>query len=131
MRGNREAPYFYRYDQDQVEEFYIRFAKEVGRSVPLLLYNIPLVTTPLQFDTAMKLIATGAYAGIKDSSGDILNFRRMLAARKRASFTLLAGADAIYAGTRAEGGDGVVLGGRCQEGIVDNRRGGWLEQQRH
>ena len=103
-------PYFFRYDQSQIEEFYMRFAKEMARSVPLLLYNIPLVSNPLSFETSMRLIATGGYAGIKDSSGDILSFRRMLAVKKQTPFTLLAGADAIYPKTRAEGGDGVVSG---------------------
>lgn len=103
-------PYFYRYGQEEVEEFYLRFARELGRSVPLLLYNIPLVSTPLHFETAVKLIATGFYAGIKDSSGEVQNFRRLLAVKKQAPFALLAGADAIFPETRAEGGDGVVSG---------------------
>ncbi len=103
-------PYFYPYDQVQVEAFYVRFVRELRPGVPLLLYNIPLVSTPLDFATAMRLIAAEGYAGIKDSSGDILNFRRMLAVRKHTPFTLLAGSDAIYAEARAEGGDGVVSG---------------------
>jgi len=103
-------PYFFRYAQEEIEEFYLRFAKEVGQSPPLLLYNIPCVSTAIGFETVTRLLATGSYAGIKDSSGLIADFRRMLAIKRQAPFTLLAGADAIFAETRAEGGDGVVSG---------------------
>jgi len=103
-------PYFFRYSQEEIEEFYLRFAKELGPAPPLLLYNIPTVSTAIHFETVMRLVATGAYAGIKDSSGRIEDFRKMLAVKRQAPFTLLAGADAIFPETRAEGGDGVVSG---------------------
>jgi len=84
-------PYFFRYGQEEVEEFYLRFAKELGQGPPLLLYNIPTVSTAIHFETVMKLVAAGVYAGIKDSSGRIEDFRRMLAVKRHAPFTLLAG----------------------------------------
>jgi 4-hydroxy-tetrahydrodipicolinate synthase len=103
-------PYFFRYSQADIEEFCMRFAKELGPAVPLLLYNIPAFTNELQFETVMRLLATGLYAGIKDSSGRMDEFRRMNAVKKQAPFNLLIGNDQIFAEARAEGADGGISG---------------------
>src|ERR1700689_1465045 len=34
-------PYFFRYSQRELEEFYIQFARETGDAVPILIHNIP------------------------------------------------------------------------------------------
>ena len=103
-------PYFFRYTQDDIEAFYRRFARETGGETPVLLYNVPAFTGELQFETTMNLLATGSFAGIKDSSGKLDGFRRMMPVKKQAPFTLLIGQDRIYAEARAEGADGVVSG---------------------
>jgi dihydrodipicolinate synthase/N-acetylneuraminate lyase len=103
-------PYFFPYSQADIEEFYLRFARELGGGVPLLLYNVPSFTSEIRCDTAMRLLATGLFAGIKDSSGRMDKFRRMQAAKRQAPFTLLIGADKVFAQARAEGADGVISG---------------------
>jgi 4-hydroxy-tetrahydrodipicolinate synthase len=103
-------PHFFRYSQEDIESFYLRFAKEAGVETPVLLYNVPAFTSELPFETAMSLLATGSFAGIKDSSGKLDDFRRMMAVKKHAPFTLLIGQDRIFAEARAEGADGVVSG---------------------
>lgn len=106
-------PYFFRYNQAEIEEFYLRFARELASGVPLLLYNIPSFTSEIRLDTAMRLLATGLFAGIKDSSGRVDDFRRMQAARQQTAFTLLVGNDRVFAQARAEGADGVISGVAC------------------
>jgi dihydrodipicolinate synthase/N-acetylneuraminate lyase len=103
-------PYFFRYSQDHVEEFFLRFARGLGNSVPLLLYNIPAFSTEIQFETLMRLLATGMFLGLKDSSGRLDEFRRMMAVKRQAPFTLLIGDDTIFTQTRSEGSDGGISG---------------------
>lgn len=107
-------PHFFRYDQQDVLEFYWRFAVEIGRTnVPLLLYNIPQFTTGIAFETARTLLDSGQYAGIKDSSGDWDYFQQLAALRAERDFTLFAGNDAIYPQARRLGADAVISGIAC------------------
>ncbi len=103
-------PYFFTYGQPDIEEFYRRFASAVGSRIPILLYNIPAFTSPIQFDTFTHLLATGLYAGIKDSSGSLDDFRRMKAFQAQRPFTFLTGNDKIFTVQRQEGSDGIVSG---------------------
>jgi 4-hydroxy-tetrahydrodipicolinate synthase len=106
-------PYFFRYDQRDVIEFYTQFASEVPRRVPIFLYNIPMFTTAIEVETARTLLSGGRFAGIKDSSGDFDYFSQLLAMKQELGFTLLAGSDTIFARGRQMGADGVVSGCAC------------------
>jgi dihydrodipicolinate synthase/N-acetylneuraminate lyase len=61
-------PYFFRYSQQDIERFYLDFAREAPSAAPILLYNIPFFTTPIEPGAACRLLATGLFAGIKDST---------------------------------------------------------------
>jgi 4-hydroxy-tetrahydrodipicolinate synthase len=106
-------PYFFRYSQEEIHEFYSQFAAAVGRSARILLYNIPAFTNEIAIDTAAALLATGQFAGIKDSSGQYGYFERLLAISKERPFTLLVGNDRIYARARQAGAHGIVSGVAC------------------
>jgi 4-hydroxy-tetrahydrodipicolinate synthase len=108
-------PYFYRYSQEEVREFYLCFARELQGAAPVFLYNIPAFTNEIACDTALELLATGLFAGIKDSGGKWEDFERLKAARDGGArrFTLLAGDDALYRRARDAGADGVVSGAAC------------------
>jgi 4-hydroxy-tetrahydrodipicolinate synthase len=106
-------PYFFRYQQPEVETFLLEFARETAGSVPILLYNIPQFTSPMEIDTVARLAATGLFAGIKDSSGDWAYFERLLALRQEGAFAILAGHDRIAARALAAGADGVISGCAC------------------
>jgi 4-hydroxy-tetrahydrodipicolinate synthase len=106
-------PYFFRYSQEEIKAFYLSFARQFKDSLPTLLYNIPFFTTPIACDTALELLATGLFAGIKDSSGDFASFERLEAARAARPFNLLAGNDVIFTRARSAGADGVVSGVAC------------------
>jgi 4-hydroxy-tetrahydrodipicolinate synthase len=106
-------PYFFRYQQPEVETFLLEFAREVTGAIPILLYNIPQFTSPMEIDTVARLAATGLFAGIKDSSGDWNYFERLLALRRHDSFAVLAGNDRLAARALASGADGVISGCAC------------------
>ena len=103
-------PYYFRYSQENIRAFYLRFAEELSRDIPVFLYNIPAFTSPLEPRTAIELLSTGAFAGIKDSSGDLDGFALLRDHKQTRDFTLLAGWDSIYARVRADGADGMISG---------------------
>jgi len=106
-------PIFYRYDQNEIREFYLQFAAQAGRATPIYLYNVPSFTSPIEIETAQELLATGLFAGIKDSSGSFDYFDRLREERERLPFTLMIGNDLLFARGRATGADGAVSGVAC------------------
>jgi len=67
-------PFFYRYQQDDLHEFYTQLAAHVGNGVDLFLSNNPLYASSIAPETAASLLRTGRFAGIEDGSGDRQNF---------------------------------------------------------
>ncbi len=106
-------PYFFRYDQRDITEFYLRFSENVPRRVSVFLYNIPLFTNAISAETARALLGTGRFAGIKDSSGDAGYMEQLIAMKREIEFTLLCGDDKLLVRARAAGADGVVSGCAC------------------
>ena len=106
-------PYFFHYSQREIEEFYVEFAKETGDAVPILIHNLPQATSKLDLDLMRKLIDTGRFAGIQDSSGDWPFFDQLLELRQTRPFALFNGDDrAALSATRA-GADGLISGSAC------------------
>lgn len=99
-------PYFFHYDQDDLHEFYERFASQVGEGAVTLLSNNPVYTTAIEPETAQALIATGHFAGIEDGSGDAATFGRMRAAAE----CVLAGNDPFLPEALRAGADGAISG---------------------
>ncbi len=103
-------PYFYRYGDEQLFKFYQDFAKLMGGSASIYLYNLPLFTNSISGALAERLLGSGAFAGIKDSSGEWQVFEALNALRSRVQFTLLVGNESLYLRARLAGADGVVSG---------------------
>jgi len=103
-------PYFYRYSEPQLLEFYQQFARATHGKTPVYLYNLPAFTNPISPELAGQLLESGDFAGIKDSSGDYELFRALKSLRVRLPFALLVGSESIYLTGRAEGADGIVSG---------------------
>lgn len=62
-------PYFFPYQQDDLVAFSLAIAERLR--APILLYNLPSFTTPLQPQTVLEILAGSPYViGIKDSSGE-------------------------------------------------------------
>lgn len=106
-------PFFFRYGQPEIREFYLRFARDMSHAAPVYLYNIPAFTSPIASETAIELLATGRFAGIKDSSGDWDYFAALNQREPEHPYTLLVGHDAIFRMARWAGADGVVSGVAC------------------
>jgi dihydrodipicolinate synthase/N-acetylneuraminate lyase len=103
-------PYFFSYDQPEIREFYMQFADQIGSAVPIVLYNLPQFTTPIEIDTARTLLQSGRFAGIKDSSGDEYYFQCLLDMRAELGFSLFTGNDRTYRAARQKGATGVMSG---------------------
>jgi dihydrodipicolinate synthase/N-acetylneuraminate lyase len=103
-------PYFYHYSDAQLLEFYRQFARAIGGQTRIYLYNVPLFTNPISGSLAIHLLGTGAFAGIKDSSGDWPLFETLRDLRDKIAFTLLVGSESMYLRSRSAGADGIVSG---------------------
>jgi len=103
-------PYFFKYGQDDVREFFLCIAAGAPPGLPLFLYNIPAFSNEIATDTSRVLLESGRFAGIKDSSGSFDQFLRLRALRSHHPFTLLVGDDKIFTEARVQGADGVVSG---------------------
>jgi dihydrodipicolinate synthase/N-acetylneuraminate lyase len=103
-------PYFYRYTDAQLLAFYRRLAQVVEGRTRLFLYNLPFFTNRLSYGVIEPLLLSGAYAGIKDSSGDRDLLRRLNTLHTTNPFIWLAGNESLYLEARLGGADGIVSG---------------------
>jgi dihydrodipicolinate synthase/N-acetylneuraminate lyase len=103
-------PYFYRYQDDQILQFYRSFALALGGALPILLYNIPQFANPISLDVARELLFSGDFIGIKDSSGDPDYFDALASLRREKDFTLLCGNDRLIVHAHRAGCDGIISG---------------------
>ena len=84
-----------------------------GIDAPLWAYDVPVrVHTKLGFDLLVELGSEGVVRGVKDSSGDDVGFRRLLAANIAAGRPLqvLTGHELVVDAMGLAGADGVVPG---------------------
>jgi 4-hydroxy-tetrahydrodipicolinate synthase len=110
-------PYYLRYSQAALAGFFRDFFAEAKPYLPVYLYNIPAFVSPLEALTAIELLATGLFAGIKDSSGSWENFLALRAGALERKFQLLVGSDRFYAAARSAGADGIISG--CASAIPE------------
>jgi len=106
-------PFFFRYPQREIEEFYLQFADATGDAVPILLHNLPHFTSKLEIETVRRLIGTGRFAGIKDSSGDWDYFQQLLALKREHPCALFSAGDRIARQALGAGADGIISGSAC------------------
>ncbi|MFD4421197.1 dihydrodipicolinate synthase family protein [Agromyces sp. NPDC058484] len=84
-----------------------------GIDVPLWAYDVPVrVHSKLPVDLVIELAQEGVIAGIKDSSGDDVGFRRLIAANAEAGRPLqvFTGHEVVVDAIALAGADGVVPG---------------------
>lgn len=98
-------PYYFRYNQPQLRDFFMRLGDAVEG--PLSLYNIPIFTSELARETAKELLQQGRFCALKDSSGDDSYLEYLLGA---SSAKLYVGNDPSYRKLKALGIDGAVSG---------------------
>ncbi|MBC7274182.1 MAG: dihydrodipicolinate synthase family protein, partial [Streptomyces sp.] len=94
-----------------------RHFRLVARSspVPVIAYDIPAaVHSKLPSELVLELAAEGVLAGLKDSSGDLAGFRRVVTGARThpalTGFSVLTGSEALVDAALAMGADGAVPG---------------------
>ncbi len=110
------APFYYRLSSEGVYAYFREIADSV--SIDVTIYNIPLFASPIDVATVIRLASEcPRVVGIKDSSGDLPNMMRMIAAIRpmRDDFTFLTGWDASLAPMLIVGADG---GTNATSGVV-------------
>jgi 4-hydroxy-tetrahydrodipicolinate synthase len=105
------APYYLPIDQNELAEYFRKLASKLP--LPLVLYNFPLLTKVVfEPETVRQLLDEPNIVGIKDSSGNLDYFAKIVeAAKSRPGFSLLAGKEANLHEVIAFGGHGGVTGG--------------------
>lgn len=79
--------------------------------VPLILYDIPQNTHhKISYESVLELMNHPNIAGIKDSSGDFINFQKGLFAAKNKDFTWIMGEDLLDSAALFAGCDCLVTG---------------------
>ena len=64
-------PYYYPLSQEMIEKYYETIIDAVD--LPIILYNIPLFSTPLDYDVVKRLSRRKTVVGMKDSSGSMVD----------------------------------------------------------
>jgi 4-hydroxy-tetrahydrodipicolinate synthase len=99
-------PHFYPYAQEEIREFYVQFACQLGGGVPAYLANTPSVTTPIAPETARELLATGHFNGIEDPDANAAFFDTL-------PIAYLSSDDANLSAARRAGAHGLLSGAAC------------------
>jgi dihydrodipicolinate synthase/N-acetylneuraminate lyase len=105
------TPYYFPAGQTELLQ-YVEHVVE-AMPLPLMLYNMPSLTKVwFEIDTLAKLVGLPKIVGVKDSSGDIDYFRRLLELKsQRPDWTILMGPEHLTAEAVRLGADGGVNGG--------------------
>jgi dihydrodipicolinate synthase/N-acetylneuraminate lyase len=105
------TPYYFPAGQTELTRYVEYVLEEL--SLPLMLYNIPVLTkVPFEIETLRRLSGHSGIIGVKDSGGDIDYFRELLQLKEvRPDWTILIGPEHLTAEAVAMGGDGGVNGG--------------------
>lgn len=104
-------PYYMPEGQPELREYLEHLLPELP--LPLFLYNMPPLTkVAFEPDTVAWAAQQPRIAGMKDSSGSMIYFSKLLAlAKARPDWTLLTGPEELLAETVLMGGHGGVNGG--------------------
>ena len=104
-------PHYFPYAQEDLSTFVESVAAKA--SIPVLLYNLPSFTSPLEPVTATALIGKlEQVIGIKDSSGQLDTVRRLTAELPQAN-RIIGNDDALFEALEQHLCDGVISGVAC------------------
>jgi 4-hydroxy-tetrahydrodipicolinate synthase len=103
-------PYFYTYGDGQLARFYEDFVRLLGGKLSIYLYNLSSFANRISPQLAETLLSSGAFAGIKDSSGEWQIFEALNALQVKRPFRLLIGNESLYLRARIAGAHGIVSG---------------------
>lgn len=105
------APFYFPADQPELNEYIEHLVAELP--LPLFLYNMPSLTkVSFGLDTVRRALYMEGIIGIKDSSGDMIYFQRLLElAKERPDWAVLMGPEELTSEAVLFGGHGGVNGG--------------------
>jgi 4-hydroxy-tetrahydrodipicolinate synthase len=128
-------PYYVPEGQPELREYLEHLLPELP--LPLFLYNMPPLTkVPFEIDTVHWALDQPRIVGMKDSSGNMIYFSRLLElAKDRANWTVVVGPEELLAESVLLGGHGGVNGGanvfpRLYVGLYRAAAAGDLERVR-
>lgn len=102
------TPFYFNHDQSTLASYYREVAD--GSPIPIYLYAVPVFTdVHLDPETVAELAGHPNIAGIKDSSGDVEAFVRIVRKTADADFDVLTGSGGIVSQALAAGGTGAIL----------------------
>lgn len=102
------TPYYLATTQSGLTDFYADVATTA--EIPVVLYNIPQLTgQTLSVETVAELSRLDNIVGLKDTSGDMNYFRRVIEATAD-DFSVLQGATELAITSLDVGGDGMIAG---------------------
>lgn len=105
------APIYARNDHREIEEHFRMIARAID--IPVVAYDIPVrVHSKLSCESLVRLGAEGVIAGVKDSSGDDVSFRRLVSMNRAqgSPLRIFTGHEAVVDSVMLLGIDGVVPG---------------------
>lgn len=105
------TPYYFPAGQTELTGYVQNLAPQLP--LPLVLYNMPSLTKVwFDFETLQRLASIETIVGIKDSSGDLEYFSRLMELRElRPEWSIMIGPEAKLPEAVQLGGDGAVAGG--------------------
>ncbi|MCA9192999.1 MAG: dihydrodipicolinate synthase family protein [Planctomycetales bacterium] len=105
------TPYYFPAGQTELKAYVDNMVAELP--LPLVLYNMPSLTKVwFEVDTLQALQEHPSIIGVKDSSGDLAYFKRVVELKKhRPDWSVFIGPEAMLPEAMELGGDGGVAGG--------------------
>jgi 2-dehydro-3-deoxy-D-pentonate aldolase len=105
------TPYYFPAGQTELVGYIEHLSAELP--LPLILYNMPSLTKVwFEIETLARLTSIQQIIGIKDSSGDLDYFARLIGLKElRPDWSVMIGPEALLSDAMRLGGDGGVSGG--------------------
>ena len=105
------TPYYFPAGQTELIQYVGHIVQELP--LPVMLYNMPSLTKVwFEIETLQELAQYPQIIGVKDSSGDLDYYRRLVQLKeRRADWTMLMGPEHLLVESMQLGGDGGVNGG--------------------
>jgi len=109
------SPIFYKLGQESIFAYFKEIAEQ--SVIDVTVYNIPMLSTPIDLNTIERLSAYERIIGIKDSSGDVGLMTQMISRIRpqRPEFAFMTGWEAVLVPMLAAGADG---GTNASSGVV-------------
>ena len=102
------TPFYYPHDQSTLADYYRDIAE--AAPLPIYLYSVPVFTNVrLEPETAAELADHPNVAGMKDSSGDVGSFVRLVRGTADADFDPIVGNGGVFSQALAAGATGGIL----------------------